>query len=641
MNRIHKAKHRNTKSSAIVLALLLLAGCVLFPGMEARADSLSVRASASTVKIGDTVTISITVPAGVSATVNLTYPGNLFSFQSASETANANGGTVSMTLGGYGGTDTATTGTATFKATAAGSATFSASAPVAGNQEGDQVSIGGGSASVTVRNEASGGSSSGSSGGGSGSSGGGSSSSGSSGSSGGESGGSSSSGSSGGPGQEDDSDEGSKSADNSLSSLTLSAGKLSPAFRYNVVNYTATVDYNVTTVVVSAKVSNANAKIESVKGGENLSVGDNIIRIVVKAENGVTATYTITVTRKAKEEEEEEEKEEEENSPQDGDDKEEPPLEPNDDDPPESPEKSFVVDGRTLYPSQDIPEGVEAQGFELENVMLWGQTFPAFVDSFAGGTMQLVYLVDENGEDGGLYLVFSDNMNEAYSYVCLRAERGFLIILPDGDGNVPKEYDAMPTALDLEGFGRVDAWFRDGEREFALVYAVNQLGERGWYTLDTQSLSYVRYQEPAAPAAEEEPSTEQQKEELPSDGADNKKQQTTSHLMIGVAVIVVLIILIIIILVVVLKRSGNMDDDEFDEPDDEDFWSETDAREEPERDFDREIKEPDFSTVEAGLAAAMEKEMADEIKKIADPAPMQTVSTHKDKDDEDLEFIDF
>lgn len=118
-----------------VLALLALLCCVFFPDMEVRADSLSVRASASSVKIGDTVTISITVPAGVSATVNLTYPSNLFAFQSASETANSNGGTVSMTLGGYGGTDTATTGTVTFKARAAGSATFSASAPVAGNQE--------------------------------------------------------------------------------------------------------------------------------------------------------------------------------------------------------------------------------------------------------------------------------------------------------------------------------------------------------------------------------------------------------------------------------------------------------------------------------------------------------------------------
>ena len=56
--------------------------------------------------------------------------------------------------------------------------------------------------------------------------------------------------------------------------------------------------YDVTSVVVSAKTSNANATVESVKGGENLSVGANKIQIVVKAENGVTATYTITVTRK-------------------------------------------------------------------------------------------------------------------------------------------------------------------------------------------------------------------------------------------------------------------------------------------------------------------------------------------------------
>ena len=52
------------------------------------------------------------------------------------------------------------------------------------------------------------------------------------------------------------------SEDNSLSSLSLSAGDLSPAFQYNVTDYTASVGQEVTSVEVNAKTSNANAVVE-------------------------------------------------------------------------------------------------------------------------------------------------------------------------------------------------------------------------------------------------------------------------------------------------------------------------------------------------------------------------------------------
>ena len=87
------------------------------------------------------------------------------------------------------------------------------------------------------------------------------------------------------------------SGDNSLSSLSLSAGSLSPAFQYNVTDYTASVGQDVSSVEVSAKTSNAAAVIESVSGNTDLQPGQNTISIVVKAENGMTATYKITVTR--------------------------------------------------------------------------------------------------------------------------------------------------------------------------------------------------------------------------------------------------------------------------------------------------------------------------------------------------------
>lgn len=687
MNRIHKVKYRNTTSvkrvMAFIFALFLMIGSVMVPNIEARADSLSVRASASSVKIGDTVTISITVPAGVSATVHLTYPNRLFTFVSASETANSNGGTVSMTLGGYGGTDTATTGTMTFRATAAGSATFSASAPVAGNQVGDPVSVGGGSATVTVQNEAGGGGSGGNSGGGN--------SGGNSENNGGGSSGGNHSGGNNSDNDDDDDDEGDserKSADNSLSSLTLSEGKLSPDFKYNVVNYTATVDYSVTSVVVSAKVSNEKATIESVTGGNNLKVGDNRIQIVVKAENGVTATYTITVTRRAQ-----------------GEAGEEPPSDDPIDTPATPAEKSYVVNGKTLYPASEMPEGVEAEGFVLGEIALWDQTYPAYADTFASGELRLVYLTEENGENGGLYLLFANSPYEAYDYVCLHSEKGFVIVLPDGNGAVPSAYSNIPVALNIEDYGSVDAWFMQNERDTALIYAINQLGAKDWYVLDTADLSYMRYREPAKPAEAEvvdEPSTEQG--DTPSaDPKEMEKLRKQNRLIIGAAVIAVLILLVVIVLMAVAKRGGNDPGDDIldlddtdsdlatDSHKDSDFGTGKDPGADPRKRYAKSMfskdsltntnaddetdtdtntdtasvtnsdtEESEFSALEAGLADAIARELAAEgtekekdtekikeksremmdISNIADPAPMQTVATHKDEDDDDLEFID-
>jgi len=94
---------------------------------------------------------------------------------------------------------------------------------------------------------------------------------------------------------------GNMSADNSLKELILSEGALSPAFAGNVVNYTASVPGNVTEVEVEAATSNRNATIESITGNTDLQVGLNTIKVVVKAENGALATYTIELTREAEE----------------------------------------------------------------------------------------------------------------------------------------------------------------------------------------------------------------------------------------------------------------------------------------------------------------------------------------------------
>lgn len=517
-------KKRRLRFLSSLFAIVLMLGCIMIPDTNAQASSLSVGVSASSVKIGDTVTVSITVPAGVSATVNVTYPSGTFSFSSASDTASANGGTVSMTIGSYGSSNTKTTGTMKFKAKAAGSATFSASAPIAGNQDGDRVSVGGASASVRVKNEAN------------------------------ENNSNKSDSSNGSDTSDNNSDDNkTKSADNSLASLTLSSGSLSPAFKYNVTNYTAEVANDVTSVVVSAKTSNANATVESVKGGENLSVGANKIQIVVKAENGVTATYTITVTRK-----------------ESGDTTDEP--EPDNTDEPQ--EQCYDIGGVKMYPSEDGDESQIPEGFALSEITLWEKAYPYWVNDTIGSDVGLIYLVDENKENGAWYRISEASPYEANPFICFKSEYGYIIATPEKmNETAPAGYTS--ETINIEGKGVADAFVKAGDEENCLIYAVNQDGVYGLYQYDLQDRTYMRYKE--APVAED---TQVPEEPTIEDSTKVSDLESQNRLLFYAFIVVVAILLIVIVILVVKRRH---DGDDYEDDDD---YEEEDEEEEEEEDTD-------------------------------------------------------
>ena len=542
MKKLMMTKHNSNTGKkryrflASLLAVVFMLGCMLIPDTEAKASSLALGVSASSVKIGDTVTVSITVPAGVSATVNVTYPTGVFSFSSASDTANANGGTVSMTIGSYGSTNTKTTGTMKFKAKAAGSATFSASAPIAGNQDGDRVTVSGASASVRVKNESNDSNTNNSN---------------NSNNSNNNNNNNSNSGNGNDNNADNEDDNTKKSADNSLSSLTLSAGKLSPAFKYNVTSYTAEVDNDVTSVVVSAKPSNAKATVESVKGGENLAVGSNTIQIVVKAENGVTATYTIKVTRK---------------EAGAADEPDEPDAqEPDNTDTPQ--EQCYEIGGVKMYPSEDGDETQIPEGFALSEITLWDQTYPYWVNDTIGTEVGLIYLVDENKENGAWYRISAASLYEAHPFVCFKSEFGYIIATPEKMTEAAPDGFSAET-VNIEGKGIVDAYVKAGDENSILLYAVNQDGAYGLYRYDMQDRTYMRYNE-QAPAEEDTQVTE------PTAQPDNSKVSDleSQNRLIFYAFIVVVGILLIVIVILVVKRRRDDDDDDDDS---DDVWDDDD-----------------------------------------------------------------
>lgn len=96
------------------------------------------------------------------------------------------------------------------------------------------------------------------------------------------------------------------SDDADLSNLSLSNVTLSPAFDSETVNYVATVGYDVNDLTVTAVASSAKATIsingQPVTSGQasnplSLAVGENLMTIVVTAENQSKKEYSVTVTR--------------------------------------------------------------------------------------------------------------------------------------------------------------------------------------------------------------------------------------------------------------------------------------------------------------------------------------------------------
>ncbi|MDD6482137.1 MAG: cadherin-like beta sandwich domain-containing protein [Lachnospiraceae bacterium] len=340
---------KGKKILGCLIALSLLVGWLMIPNTKAYADNLIIAFSSSSVKIGDTLKVQITLPAGVSATVNLTYPTELFTYSSASDTANVNAGTVCMTLGSYGSDNSRTTGTVTFKAKAAGTGGFSVSAPTAGNQEGDQVQVGGASANVTVKNESA-------------------------------------------------TTEKKKSADNTLAELTVSEGKLSPDFQKDIKNYTVEVEEDVTSIVVSAKPNDSKASVESISGGEDLKVGENQVKVVVKAENGVTDSYCITVTRKGAAAD----SEAEEGADGAGD-----------------AEKCYEINGVKLYPTDQLPAEVLPEGMAQAEIELWGETYPCISREDSDSAACFIWLVDENGANGAWYMIDREDPYSIYPFACV------------------------------------------------------------------------------------------------------------------------------------------------------------------------------------------------------------------------------
>ncbi|SCP99797.1 cadherin-like beta sandwich domain-containing protein [Anaerobium acetethylicum] len=271
------------------------------------------------------------------------------------------------------------------------------------------------------------------------------------------------------------------SANNSLKSLQINPGTLSPAFSGATLKYSATVPNSATKITVSATPTDSTAKVTSVSGNTNLAVGANTVKVVVTAENGATATYTVVVTREAAapaKEETEEVKEPEK-------------TEEETEEPAVTEEVLEVAFGTQLFHVyNEFSDSRIPEGFEKTTATYSGQEISAVKSTV--GDLVLVYLVDENDENGAFY-VYNPETNEFSEFVkATGTANSYYILSPGTSVAIPEGYTETTVKL---GEKTVKAWQTDAEekKDFFLVYAMNAEGEKGFYMYDSAEGTFQRF----------------------------------------------------------------------------------------------------------------------------------------------------
>ena len=540
------------KKLGVIITLLTLCICLMTPQMHAKAASgkTTIAVSAGSLNIGQTVTVTAKAlsASGDSAYANmvLTYDAGILEFVSCNATYGGGGGSISVASDSF---------SVTLKAISAGKASISLSATdgvIYGTEE-ELDSMAGSSTSVTVKNEAAG----------------------------------SNTGNNNNTGS--NTNTAALSADNSLKALTISPGTLSPAFKGSTTKYTATVDNSVTSIAVSATPVNEKATIESVTGNTNLAVGANVVQIVVKAENGTTATYKITVTRQAAGTTGSETTTTGGENGDDGNVDSETPEDTEEVDTTETPVSAadVVINNTTYHIADNFTEEQIPSDFTEATVNFRGAECRGL--TFNKGTISLIYLETDNVDaTTGRFFIYDETRDVVYDFMKFTAgESSYVIpLLAPLDSVLPESY--VQVSLQMPENTVMTAYqlpVEDGEEasDFYIFYGVNQDGTEGWYQYDAAEGTYQRVNgnitETADSSSDDLAALQSEYDELSKKYKDAK---SFSRNMIAVLIFVLAIAVVIILNIVFFGRKKKGKDELLEDNDSENEESEYESDEEDE-----------------------------------------------------------
>lgn len=244
-----------------------------------------------------------------------------------------------------------------------------------------------------------------------------------------------------------------KSGNNALSTLTVSAGTLTPAFDPAVTEYTLSLPQGTEKLTLTATPSDSNATVQG-DGELTLQEGENTLPLVVTAENGDTKTYTVTAKVA------------------------------------QAPTLFLNFSGAKLGVVKDVEGVTPPTGFTAaEPVSQGGDTLPLWVD--ANGKHTLVYLVDEKGVAG--FYLYSRTEGVLSPYLPLVCGGATYIYT-----GIPSEKAAVPglKAATVEAFSQTLSGWRYEDAalsDFVVLYLMDDGGQYGYYTYDTKNATLQRF----------------------------------------------------------------------------------------------------------------------------------------------------
>ncbi len=244
------------------------------------------------------------------------------------------------------------------------------------------------------------------------------------------------------------------SSNNALSSLTVSAGTLTPAFDPAITEYTLSLPSQSDRLTITANPSDSRATVQG-DGDISLQDGETSLSVVVTAENGDTKTYTITVQVA------------------------------------QAPTLFLDYNGQRLGVVKDVSQVTPPAGFApAEPITYSGDTLPIWTD--VSGKRTLVYLMDEKTSAQGFYL-FSQTTGVQSPYLPILCGSVTYIYT-----DIPKELSSVPglTPATVKAFGQtLNGWtYNDASlKDFCVLYLMDDAGSYGYYTYDSREETLQRF----------------------------------------------------------------------------------------------------------------------------------------------------
>lgn len=244
-----------------------------------------------------------------------------------------------------------------------------------------------------------------------------------------------------------------KSSENNLSSLSVSTGKLSPAFSSDKTSYQVDLKSDAEDITITAKAKDSKAKVTGA-GKKELHIGENIFKVTVTAENGSIKRYTLSVIVT------------------------------------EKPTQFITYDSQQLGILNDLSKVDTPKGFEKDTIQIDNKDVTVLQNDKL--KLSLLYLQNEKEETGFyIYDVKQNKIISSFQTLTINGKT-YIPISPD---NVPESINNLAKTVIKIGDKEISGWkFNNDElSNYTLIHLMNEDGQENFYTYESSEESLQKY----------------------------------------------------------------------------------------------------------------------------------------------------